>query len=127
MTATGPVAEPKPAVVDMPPAERSELGVDDDRTARLKEIVNSLRGPEAAGALIPDAVLERYAVTGTRSQVIARLAELRRQIRPEMLLFDADDYSVAFLDQAAAVARAAGAVTNNEDGQDHAVDSYRRA
>ena len=113
-------------VVDMPPAERSELGIDDDRTARLKELVNSLGGPEAAGRLIPDAVLERYAVTGTRSQVIARLAELRRQIRPEMLLFDADDYSVAFLDQAAAVARAAGAVSNNEVGQAHAVDSYRR-
>ena len=43
------------------------------------------------------------------------------------MFFDADDYSVAFLEQAAAVARDAGAVTHNEEAQDHAVDSYRRA
>ncbi len=114
-------------VVDMPPEERAVLGIDDDRIARLKEIVNSTRGPEAAGGLIPDAVLARYAVAGTRAQVVARLAELRQQIRPELLLFDADDYSVAFLEQAAAVALDAGAVTHNEDRQDYAVDSYRRA
>ena len=76
--------------------------------------------------LIPDAVLERYAVTGRRSQVVARLAELREHVRPELLLFDADDYSVAFLEEAAAVARDAGAVTHNEVEQHHAVDTYRR-
>jgi 5,10-methylenetetrahydromethanopterin reductase len=114
-------------VVDIPPAERAALGLDDDRTAQLKEIVNSARGPEAAGWLIPDAVLERYAVTGTRSQVVARLVELRQQIGPEMLLFDADDYSVAFLEQAAAVAMDAGTVTHNEDAHPNAVDSYLRA
>ncbi len=117
--------------VDMPSAERVALGLDDDRTAQLKEIVTSSRGPEAAGWLIPDAVLERYAVTGTRPQVVARLAELREQVRPEMILFDADDYSVAFLERSAALALDAGAVAvkhnEDEDAQDHAVDSYRRA
>jgi len=63
-------------VVDMPATERVALGVDDDRTAQLTELVNAHR-PEAAATLIPDAVLERYAVTGTRAQVVARLAELR--------------------------------------------------
>jgi 5,10-methylenetetrahydromethanopterin reductase len=112
--------------VDMPAAERVALGLDDDRTARLKELVNTHR-PEAAASLIPDAVLDHYAVTGSRPQVVARLTKLRDRIRPEMLLFDADDYSVAFLEEAAAVALDAGAVTHNGEGQDHALDSYRRA
>jgi 5,10-methylenetetrahydromethanopterin reductase len=112
--------------VDMPAAERVALGLDDDRTARLKELAKVHR-LEAAAQLLPDAVLERYAVTGTRSQVVARLAELRKQVRPELLLFDADDYSVAFLEEAAAVALDAGAVTHNEVGEDHAMDTYRRA
>ncbi len=111
-------------VVDMPAADRIALGLDDDRIAQLKERVNAHR-PEAAAALIPDAVLERYAVTGTRSRVVSRLAELRKLIQPEMLLFDADDYSVVFLEEAAAVALDAGAVTHNEVGEEHAVDTYR--
>ncbi len=113
-------------VVDMPSADRIALGFDDDHIAQLKERVNS-HNLEAAAALIPDPVLERFAVTGSRAHVVARLAELRREVQPEILLFDADDYSVAFLEQAAGVARDAGAVAHNGDPQDHAVDSYRRA
>ena len=106
-------------------ADRIALGLDDDQTGQLKEWVNSHR-IEAAAALISDTVLERFAVTGSRSKVVARLAELRDQVQPEILLFDADDYSVAFLEDAAAVARDAGAVTHNEDRQDHALDTNRR-
>jgi 5,10-methylenetetrahydromethanopterin reductase len=95
--------------VDMPPDERAALGLDDDRTAELRELVNT-RGPEAASALIPDALLDRYAVTGDRARVVARLAALCEQVRPELLLFDADDYSVAFLERAAKVAMDAGVV-----------------
>jgi 5,10-methylenetetrahydromethanopterin reductase len=113
-------------VVDMPAADRTALGFDDDHIAQLKERVNAHR-LEAAAALIPDTVLERFAVTGSRAQVVARLGELRREVQPEILLFDADDYSVAFLEQAAGVARDAGADAHNGDAQDHAVDSYRRA
>jgi hypothetical protein len=112
-------------VVDMPATDRLALGVDDDRTAQLTELVNAHR-LEAAATLIPDGVLERYAVTGTRAQVVARLAALVAQTRPELLLFDAADYSAAFLEQAAAVALDAGAVTHNED-QHYAVDTNRRA
>jgi 5,10-methylenetetrahydromethanopterin reductase len=101
--------------VDMPPMERAALGFDDARTAYLRDLVNT-RGPEAAGAVIPDALLERYAVTGDRARVVARLAALRQQIRPELLVFDADDYSVAFLERAAAVARDAGVVALDARG-----------
>jgi hypothetical protein len=64
----------------------------------------------AAVAAAPDTLLERYAVVGERSDVVARLAELVRRVRPELLLFDADDYSVAFLESAASVAVDAGVV-----------------
>ena len=101
--------------VDMPADERAAVGLDDYQTARLREIVNS-RGPEAAAALIPEALLERYAVTGDRDRVVGRLATLLRQVRPEMLVFDADDYSVAFLGRAAAVALDAGVVALETGG-----------
>jgi 5,10-methylenetetrahydromethanopterin reductase len=101
--------------VDMPPAERAALGLDDDRTARLSETVNS-RGPDAAAGLIPDAVLERYAIVGTRSQVVARLAALRQDIQPELVLLDAADYSVGFLEDAASVVVDAGVVAASAGG-----------
>jgi len=101
--------------VDMPPAERAALGLDADRTARLRELVNEGR-PGAAAALVPDALLERYAVRGSRGQVVARLDALRERVQPEMLVFDADDYSVAFLERLAAVARDAGIVTRDPRG-----------
>jgi 5,10-methylenetetrahydromethanopterin reductase len=113
-------------VIDMPVADRIALGLDDDQIVQLKERVNAHR-IEAAAALIPDAALERYAVTGPRARVVARLAALCQQVQPEILLFDADDYSAAFLEDAAAVARDAGAVTHNVDRQDHALDTNRRA
>jgi 5,10-methylenetetrahydromethanopterin reductase len=95
--------------VDMPAAERSVLGLDDDATARLRHIVNS-SGPEVAAPLITDAVLQRYAVIGDRKKVVTRLNELRLAVQPELLLFDADDYSVAFLEQVAQLALDAGVV-----------------
>jgi 5,10-methylenetetrahydromethanopterin reductase len=93
--------------VDMPAADREGVGLDPERTAQLREIVNS-RGPEAASALIPEALLERYAVVGDRPRVVARLAALCQHVKPEILVFDAHDYSVAFLERAAAVALDAG-------------------
>jgi 5,10-methylenetetrahydromethanopterin reductase len=109
--------------VDMSAAERSAFGLDDNRTAQLREIVNS-RGPEAASWLIPDALLERHAVVGDRANVVARLAELRRRVRPELLVFDAHDYSVRFLEQAAEVARDAGMLSYKGS---YALDSQHRA
>jgi 5,10-methylenetetrahydromethanopterin reductase len=93
--------------VDMPKSEQAALGLDATAVERLRETVNT-DGPEAAAELIGDAVLERYAVTGSRAQVVARLSELRDEVQPELLLFDAADYSTAFLEEAAAVAHDAG-------------------
>ena len=96
-------------VVDMPPADRRALGLDDSQIETLREIVNT-RGPEVAAAHLGDEVLQRYAVAGERRHVIARLSDLRRQVQPELLLFDAGDYSTAYLEDVAGVARDAGAV-----------------
>jgi 5,10-methylenetetrahydromethanopterin reductase len=93
--------------IDMPAADLVAVGLDASWTAQLREIVNS-REPAAAGALIPDVLLERYAVIGDRARVVARLATLCQRVKPEILVFDADDYSVAFLERAAAVAMDAG-------------------
>jgi 5,10-methylenetetrahydromethanopterin reductase len=95
--------------VDMPLSEREAVGLNPRRTAELRDQVNSHR-PEAAAGMIPDALVERYGVIGNRTSVVARLAALRQQVAPELLVFDADDYSVAFLERAAAVAMDAGFV-----------------
>jgi 5,10-methylenetetrahydromethanopterin reductase len=95
--------------VDLPPAARRALGVDDDLVARLRHIVNT-DGAEAAAPLIPQAVVDHYAIVGDRPSVVARLSELRTRVRPELLVFDAEDYSVGFLEQAAGVAVDAGVV-----------------
>jgi hypothetical protein len=110
--------------VDMPPAERSAFGLDDDRTARLRDVVNS-HGPAAAGPLVPNAVLDRYAVTGDRSSVVARLSELVAQVRPELLVFEAHDYSVAYVQSAAAIALDAGITPFQNEEVPHALDSHR--
>jgi 5,10-methylenetetrahydromethanopterin reductase len=109
-------------VVDMPPTEREALGVDDDRAARVRELVNT-RGPASAGPLIPDTVLDRYAVTGSRAQVVTRLATLRRQVAPELVVFEAGDYSVAFLEAAAALALDAGIQSLHNEAA-HGLDSH---
>jgi 5,10-methylenetetrahydromethanopterin reductase len=96
--------------VDLPPADRQALGVDDDLVVRLDHLVNT-KGPEAAAALVPDAVVEQYAVVGTRAEVVSQLGAWRERIRPELWVFDAGDYSVSFLDEVAGVATDAGAVS----------------
>jgi 5,10-methylenetetrahydromethanopterin reductase len=95
--------------VDLPPGERATLGVDDELVARLRAIVNS-KGPDAAAHLVPQSVVDRYAITGDQSAVISRLGELCRQVRPELLVFDANDYTLGHLRQVAQVAAGAGAV-----------------
>jgi len=94
--------------VDMPARDRAALGLDDSATEELRALVTT-RGPEAAAALITDDVLERYAVVGTRAEVVTRLADLRARVRPELLVFDAHDYSRAYLEEAAALAVDVGA------------------
>jgi 5,10-methylenetetrahydromethanopterin reductase len=95
--------------VDMPPDDRRRLGLDGARAGELRGMVNSL-GPAAAAKLICDDVLDAYAITGNRSRVVSRLAQLCATIRPELLVFDAQDYSVQFLESVASVAMDAGAI-----------------
>jgi len=95
--------------IDMPESERLQLGLDDERTEALRRVVNS-NGPEAAAALIPENALDRYAIVGSRHEVVARLAALCSEVRPELLVFDAGDYSRTFLESVAALAMDAGAV-----------------
>ena len=95
--------------VDMPDADRARLGLDPAATETLRARVAS-EGPEAAASLITDAILERYAIVGSRSHVVARLGELRALVRPELLVFDARDYTRADLEDIAALASDAGAV-----------------
>jgi alkanesulfonate monooxygenase SsuD/methylene tetrahydromethanopterin reductase-like flavin-dependent oxidoreductase (luciferase family) len=59
--------------------------------------------------VITDSVLERYAIVGDRTTVAARLAELRASLQPELLVFDAGDYSPKFLESLASLALDAGA------------------
>jgi alkanesulfonate monooxygenase SsuD/methylene tetrahydromethanopterin reductase-like flavin-dependent oxidoreductase (luciferase family) len=92
--------------VDMPAPERTALGVDDDLAARLR-VRFSTHGPRAAAELIPDAVVERYAVTGSKLEVSRRLAELQRTVGPDLFVFDANDYAVAFVHELADVVRSA--------------------
>jgi 5,10-methylenetetrahydromethanopterin reductase len=95
--------------VDMPPDDRHRLGFDEARAGELRHIVNS-RGPGAAAKLIGDDLLDAYAISGDRAHVVSRLARLCATIRPELLVFDAQDYSVQFLESAASVATDAGAI-----------------
>ena len=94
--------------VDMPTADRAALGLDAALSEQVRTIINS-QGPEAAAALIPESVLDQFAIVGDRSQVVRRLGHLREEVQPELLVFDAGDYSMAFLDQVAALALDAGA------------------
>jgi 5,10-methylenetetrahydromethanopterin reductase len=95
--------------VDLPPADRRALGADDDLVARLRAVV-ATQGPEAAAALVPQAVVDHYAVVGERASVVTRLAELRERVRPEVMVFDANDYSLRHLEAVAALAHDAGVI-----------------
>ncbi len=95
--------------VELPAAERLALGIDDDLVNRLRSVV-ATDGPDAAGPLLPQAVVDHYAIVGDRSSVADRLGELRARIGPELLVFDAGDYSIAFIDEVASLATEAGAI-----------------
>jgi hypothetical protein len=75
----------------------------------------------AAERVAPEALLARFAVTGTRAEVVQRLAELRQAVRPELFVFDAYDYSVAFIEELAGLVAAAG-IAESIDG----LDSHNR-
>ncbi len=109
--------------VDMPERDHLAFGLDAAATDALRAVVNT-RGPEAAAAVITDAVLERYAIVGSRSDVVARLSDLRLRVQPELLVFDAHDYSVAYLEDVARLVMDAGAVAGHNVRQSHGLDPH---
>ena len=48
------------------------------------------------------------AIVGDRAEVLRRLAEMRARLEPELLVFDAGDYSAAYIDDVAALAAESG-------------------
>jgi hypothetical protein len=89
----------------------------------VRAILNS-HGPQAAAELVPDEVLERYAIVGDQASVTARLAELCQDVGPELLVFDAADYSIEYLESVAALARHAGAVALHHPEALYGLDSH---
>jgi 5,10-methylenetetrahydromethanopterin reductase len=95
--------------VDLPIEEKVALMVDDGLVARLRELVTT-EGPDAAASLVPQSVLDAYAIAGSRSSVVAQLSALLSEVRPELVVFDAGDYSTAFAEELRSVALDSGAV-----------------
>ncbi len=58
--------------IDMAAADRAAFGITDETVAELRRLLLT-SGPEAAAHLVPDAVLEHFAIIGDRAQVIAGL------------------------------------------------------
>jgi alkanesulfonate monooxygenase SsuD/methylene tetrahydromethanopterin reductase-like flavin-dependent oxidoreductase (luciferase family) len=65
-------------------------------------------GPEAAAHLVPDQITHRYAIVGDHDEVIARLAEVRQIVRPDLIAFGAHEYSADFVRETAEIAARAG-------------------
>jgi 5,10-methylenetetrahydromethanopterin reductase len=109
--------------VDMPATERTQLGLDEARTDELRRMVNA-SGPEAAADLIADDVLDRYAIVGSRPEVISRLAGLLETVAPELVVFDVAEYSVAFAESIASLAMEAGAAAFQNVEAPYGLDSH---
>jgi 5,10-methylenetetrahydromethanopterin reductase len=98
--------------VDTPAEERRALGVSDEAVTELRAAVHR-DGPQAAAHLVPDAITHRYAIVGTRDEVVARLNEARLTVQPELIAFSAHEYSATFLKETAEVAADAGLVSGS--------------
>jgi 5,10-methylenetetrahydromethanopterin reductase len=93
--------------VDMPPAWRERLGVSDRLVAELRDALTA-GGPDAAAALVPDQVVDAFAVIGDRAEVARRLAEAVATVRPELLVFSAHQYTTGHIGDIAALAADVG-------------------
>jgi hypothetical protein len=108
--------------VDMPASERSLLGLDDARIDELRRVVNS-QGPNAAARLIPAEVLNRYAIVGSRQEVVSGLEGLLGEVAPELVVFDLAEYTVAAVESVAALAMDAGAAADQNVEAAYGLDS----
>ncbi|HMK96348.1 MAG TPA: LLM class flavin-dependent oxidoreductase, partial [Acidimicrobiales bacterium] len=102
--------------VDLPRAERTALGITEEQVAKLREIVHN-QGPAAAAHLVPDALTRRFAIVGSRDEVVRRLAEGRQAARPELVAFAAHEYTTEFVREVAEIALDAGIGTGASDNR----------
>jgi 5,10-methylenetetrahydromethanopterin reductase len=93
--------------VDMPAAWREQLGIDDDLVARLRATLAS-EGPDAAARLVPDSVLDVFAITGDRASVVRRLATAIEEAAPDLVAFGPHEYTTRHLGDIAELAAEAG-------------------
>lgn len=93
--------------IDLPVDERRALGISDRQVAQLREAVHR-DGPVDAARLVPDQILQRYAIVGSPDQVVRQLADRVARVRPELIAFMAHEYSPAFVAEVADIARSAG-------------------
>jgi 5,10-methylenetetrahydromethanopterin reductase len=103
--------------VDSPPEERRALGITDEQVERIRHEVHR-QGPEAAAHLIPDSVVNRFAVVGHRDEVVARLRWAVGAFWPELIAFGAHEYTVAHVADIAALAGEVGLLPSTPAGAD---------
>src|SRR3954451_3044217 len=82
--------------IDMAAADRAAFGITDETVGELRRLLLA-SGPEAAAHLVPDAVLEHFAIIGDRAQVIAGLRRACLRVRPEVLAFETHEYTLDYV------------------------------
>jgi 5,10-methylenetetrahydromethanopterin reductase len=93
--------------VDMPAAWRERLGVADDVVTELRAALAD-GGPDEAARLVPDAVLDAFAIVGDEADVAHRLSEAVARAAPELLVFGPHEYQAAHIEDLAALASKVG-------------------
>jgi 5,10-methylenetetrahydromethanopterin reductase len=99
--------------VDMPAAWRERLGVSDAVVTELRAAL-AADGPDTAGPLVPDAVLNAFAVVGDRADVARRLAAAVAAAAPELVVFGPHEYAAGHLGDLAALAAEVGLAPTTE-------------
>jgi 5,10-methylenetetrahydromethanopterin reductase len=111
-----------PAIVWNPVAAWTQA-MREDLRAHLTYMSVDMPAAERAMLGSADAVLEKYAIVGSREEVAARLATCFEEIRPELVVFDAGDYSVGYLESLASMAMDAGAAVFHNLETIHGLDT----
>jgi 5,10-methylenetetrahydromethanopterin reductase len=93
--------------VDMPERWRQQLGIGDDLVAQLRAALQA-GGPEAAAPLVPDVVIDTFAIAGDRPGVVRRLAAAIDAAAPDVLVFGVHEYTTGHISDVAALAAEAG-------------------
>ena len=96
--------------LDAPPDIRVSAGLDDERVAAVRDAMLAGRMDEAA-ALLPDALVDRYAVAGTSDECAATIAACARHVDLFMLPMNDEATCEAHIDTCATILSAAQRLT----------------